>query len=425
MRKCIGVLIACLCVYGLAFAMGTDDSTVQKKGKNSVEIFSWWTAGGEAEGLQAMIDEFNKENPDVELINATVAGSAGSNAKAVLATRMQGGNAPDSFQVHAGHELIDTWVVSNYMEPLTQMFKDNGWLDKFPKGVLDIVSYKSEIYSVPVNIHRSNVLWYNPKIFKKYNLRVPKTMDELFAACEILQKNRVIAFALGDTSPWTATQLLENVILADAGPEKYIALWNGKCSWSDKDIVKALNDYARLIGYVNTDHSAYTDMNALLAVSEGKMAMNLMGDWALGLYQQTGKKEGVDWEWAVFPGTQGDFILISDSFGLPRKAKNRANAVKWLTLCGSKQGQDAFNPIKGSIPARLDADRSKYSAYSKQAMADFASNAIVPSVAHGSAISEAWVTKVNDIVNVFTSDRDVNTAIKEFQSAANRYAPKN
>ena len=164
MRKCIGVLIACLCVYGLAFAMGTDDSTVQKKGKNSVEIFSWWTAGGEAEGLQAMIDEFNKENPDVELINATVAGSAGSNAKAVLATRMQGGNAPDSFQVHAGHELIDTWVVSNYMEPLTQMFKDNGWLDKFPKGVLDIVSYKGEIYSVPVNIHRSNVLWYNPKI---------------------------------------------------------------------------------------------------------------------------------------------------------------------------------------------------------------------------------------------------------------------
>ena len=250
-------------------------------------------------------------------------------------------------------------------------------------------------------------------------------MDELFVACEILQKNRVIAFALGDTSPWTATQLLENVILADAGPEKYIALWNGKCSWSDKDIVKALNDYARLIGYVNTDHSAYTDMNALLAVSEGKMAMNLMGDWALGLYQQTGKKESVDWEWAVFPGTQGDFILISDSFGLPRKAKNRANAVKWLTLCGSKQGQDAFNPIKGSIPARLDADRSKYSAYSKQAMADFASNAIVPSVAHGSAISEAWVTKVNDIVNVFTSDRDVNTAIKEFQSAANRYAPKN
>ena len=40
MRKCIGILVACLCIYGLAFAMGADDSASQKKSKNSVEIFS-------------------------------------------------------------------------------------------------------------------------------------------------------------------------------------------------------------------------------------------------------------------------------------------------------------------------------------------------------------------------------------------------
>jgi glucose/mannose transport system substrate-binding protein len=53
-----------------------------------LEIFSWWTAGGEAEGLNAMYEVFSAKNPDVEIINATVAGGAGSNAKAVLATRM-------------------------------------------------------------------------------------------------------------------------------------------------------------------------------------------------------------------------------------------------------------------------------------------------------------------------------------------------
>jgi glucose/mannose transport system substrate-binding protein len=311
------------------------------------------------------------------------------------------------------------------MESLTQLFKDNGWMDKFPKGVLDIVSYKGEIYSVPVNIHRSNVLWYNPQIFRKYNIQIPTTMDELFKVCETLKQNGVIAFALGDTSAWTATQLLENVILADAGPQKYLALWNGTCKWDDKDIVKALNDYAKLMNYVNPDHSAYTDMNALTAVAEGKMAMNLMGDWALGLYQQMNKKEGTDWEWTIFPGTKDSFILISDSFGLPKNVKNRENAIKWLDVCGSVEGQDAFNPIKGSIPSRLDADKSKYSDYQKKAMDDFAVKTIVPSVAHGSAISEAWVTKVNDIVNVFTSDKDVNAAIKDFQATADKYAPNN
>ncbi len=34
-------------------------------------------------------------------------------------------------------------------------------------------------------------------------------------------------------------------------------------------------------------------------------------------------------------------------------------------------------------------------------MDDFASNAIVPSVAQGAAISEPWLTRINDIMSVF------------------------
>jgi len=87
-----------------------------------LEFFSWWTAGGEADGLNAMFEIFKEKYPEVEIVNATVAGGAGSNAKAVLATRMQAGDPPDSFQVHAGHELIDTWVVADKMEPVTFIF---------------------------------------------------------------------------------------------------------------------------------------------------------------------------------------------------------------------------------------------------------------------------------------------------------------
>src|SRR5699024_7034701 len=52
-----------------------------------VEIFSWWTGAGEEEGLLAMIDLFEDEHPDIAVENAAVAGGAGTNAKAVLATR--------------------------------------------------------------------------------------------------------------------------------------------------------------------------------------------------------------------------------------------------------------------------------------------------------------------------------------------------
>jgi len=108
--------------------------------KGVLEINSWWTAGGEAEGLNALFEIYKAKYPDVEIINATVAGGAGTNAKAVFKTRMLGGDPPDTFQVHAGHELIDTWVIPGYMQPLTDIYKSEGWTESMPQGVLDIVS---------------------------------------------------------------------------------------------------------------------------------------------------------------------------------------------------------------------------------------------------------------------------------------------
>ena len=82
-----------------------------------LEIFSWWTNGGEQEGLNAMFDIYKQKNPGVEIINATVAGGAGTNAKAVLQTRLAGGQPPDSWQVHAGREAL-SYVNAGQLEPL-------------------------------------------------------------------------------------------------------------------------------------------------------------------------------------------------------------------------------------------------------------------------------------------------------------------
>ncbi|MFW6001424.1 MAG: ABC transporter substrate-binding protein, partial [Halanaerobium sp.] len=121
--------------------------------EGEVEVFSWWTGGGEEEGLNALIELFNEEYPDVEFINATVAGGAGSNAKAVLKTRMVGGNPPDSFQVHGGAELIDTYVETEMMVPITDLLEEWGIKDKFNEQILEMSSYEGEYYSIPVNVH--------------------------------------------------------------------------------------------------------------------------------------------------------------------------------------------------------------------------------------------------------------------------------
>ena len=82
--------------------------------QEKLEIFSWW-AGDEGPALQALIDKYAALYPSIQVVNSTVTGGSGVNARAVLKTRMLGGDPPDSFQVHAGQELIGTYVVANRM----------------------------------------------------------------------------------------------------------------------------------------------------------------------------------------------------------------------------------------------------------------------------------------------------------------------
>src|SRR5262245_43587882 len=62
-------------------------------GSGKLEIFSWWTSGGEVEALNALYDIYKKKYSGVEIVNAALAGGAGAggNMKAVLKTRMLGG----------------------------------------------------------------------------------------------------------------------------------------------------------------------------------------------------------------------------------------------------------------------------------------------------------------------------------------------
>ena len=155
--------------------------------KSQLEVFSWWTGGGEAAGLEAMIAIWNEKYPDIEFVNAAVAGGAGSNAKAVLATRLSAGDPPDSWQGHAGQELIGAYVSAGQLEPLDDLYAENGWYDVFPETLIPLISQDGHPYSVPVNIHRANVLWYNPKVLAQYNVAVPTDFASFVAALDALK----------------------------------------------------------------------------------------------------------------------------------------------------------------------------------------------------------------------------------------------
>ena len=388
---------------------------------SEVEVFSWWTGGGEAAGLEAMIEVFSAKNPNIKFNNAAVAGGAGTNARAVLATRLQAGDPPDSWQGHAGQELIGTYVKAGQLEPLNFLYEQEGWLEVMPATLIPLISQDGNIYSVPVNIHRANVMWYNPTILKDNGIEVPKTMDEWFAAMDTLQAAGVIPLAMGEQ--WTAMHLYETIMLATLGADKYNGLWNGQVDWGSPEVKQGLENYAKILTYTNSDSASLSWQDAAQLVVDGDAAFNVMGDWAEGFFRELGKAPNTDYGWAPVPGTGGNFQFLSDSFVLPVGAPDRDQAIAWLTVAGSKEGQDAFNPVKGSIPARSDGDRSLYGVYLQSAMDDWASNTVVGSLTHGVVANDSWKSEIDTALGLFLADQTVETFIAALVAACTASGP--
>jgi len=385
----------------------------------TLEIFSWWTGAGEEDGLLALIDLFESKYPDVAVENAAVAGGAGTNAKAVLAARMQGNDPPSTFQVHGGAELNESWVAADMMEPLNDFYEEYELMDKFPEELIDLVSKDGNIYSVPVNIHRGNVIFYNKAVFEENGISEPTTLDEFMDVLQQLQDAGVTPLAMGDKEAWTATQIFENLLLATLGPDDYRNLWTGDVAFDDDRIVEAAEYFQTILGYVNEDHASRNWQDAAQLVGEGEAGMTNMGDWAKGYFSNDLELEtNVDFGYFAFPGTTEDFMVITDTFGLPKGVEDPELVKEFLNVLASQEGQDAFNPLKGSIPARVDADPSKYDEYGTDTMEDFQNSNLTPSLAHGSAASEGFLTKVNQEVNIFVTQQNVEQFIEKLVQAA-------
>jgi glucose/mannose transport system substrate-binding protein len=250
----------------------------------------------------------------------------------------------------------------------------------------------------------------------KAGLKPPETFEDYFQASDRLKGSQTPALALGEASAGMAGSVFETVLIGTLGVEGYRGLWIGKTSWSDAKVTTALDNFNKMLDNVNPDYLSinWGDTGELLVGNKAAMLVN--GDWQYGFFKA--KKYADQIGWVPTPGSKGIFDIAGDSFGLPKGAKNRENAINWLKVVGSLEGQEAFNPLKGSIPARLDGGKSpNYDPYQKQAMEDFKTSMLVPTAAQGSAAKESWVTDYYNIINYLATKRDVAGTQKRLTQA--------
>jgi glucose/mannose transport system substrate-binding protein len=400
----------------LGLGCSSDQAAAGKaKSEDSLEIFSWWTSAGEAEAFSALLDVYAEAEPNVEVTNA--ANDDPTTARETLKARLQSGEPPDSFQAISGVDIMN-WVGAGKMDPITELAADNGWGDVFPAAVTDILSKDGELYAVPVNIERDNNLYFNTLVLAEHEIEPPQTLDELYAACATLQKANVTPIAVPAAGWVLALVAFETLMPAVNGGKYYLDFLSGKADPHGPELEMFFGELARVLACSNvaTAESSWGVGGDL--VYTGDAAMFVMGDWAKG-YLEGGKdatgasrkvwKAGEDFGVVPGLGSAGYYTFNSAVFGLPSGAQHPNAAAAFLTAVGSKSGQQAFNPIKGSVPARTDVNLADFDDMVRASAADFASagagdNKLLPGYA--SLTSLDFQVEINPSLLVFAVGGD-------------------
>ena len=390
-----------------------------------LEVFSWWTSGGEAAALSALFENYRKKYPGVGVINATVTGGGGSAARPILQTRLAVGNPPDTWQSHPGWELLGQYVEPNYCEPVTDLYQSEGWDKVVPKALVEMLTRDGKIYGVLAGVHRGNVLWYNKRLLEQHGIKVgdKMTFDEFFADCDKLKAAGISALGVGDSGIWASAHLFENTLLGVVGAEGWLDLFNGKMRWDDPKVKQAMQYFAKMQDYLNPDHATLTWDQAVEELMKGKVAFTSMGDWADGEFIKAGMKENQDFGWVSPPGTEGSFIIVADCFTLAKGAPQKEATIAWLKSIGSKEAQEAFSALKGSIPARTDVDKSKFDHYHQWSMVEFAKDKLLPSCVHGEASPAAFQETLNAAITTFISDKNIENFAAALAQATIKETP--
>jgi glucose/mannose transport system substrate-binding protein len=226
-----------------------------------------------------------------------------------------------------------------------------------------------------------------------------------------LRRRGIAPYALGNREGWSLRILaFETVHLALVGGPAYADLFSGRRKVDDAELRTTLAHVARVLDCANADAARLEWHKAVERVRTGAAAMTFSGDWARGYLRSTGAPYDDDVGEVESPGARGAFIFATDTFGLPKAAVHRAGAIELLKVIGSREGQDAFNPIKGSIPARVDADLSRYDAQSRAAAQAFRTSARYPVLA---SLAPASLTReIDAALLAFARTRNADVVIE-------------
>lgn len=401
--KRMTILLAGTILLGAAGLANADD-------KLKAEVFTSWTSGGEGRAVDAIKKEFEKRGGVWE--SSTIAGF--ENANAAFQNRIVAGDPPTAKQVVVGKDPAE-FIEQGLFNPIDDIAAAGKWKDVLPKALYDYITYDGKVYLTPTGIHGESWMFYSRDAFSKAGItEEPKDWDAFFADMDKLKAAGVTPIAWGGQA-WQELKVFNMILLSQVGMDGFMKIYvdKDKTVLASDSVKKTLEILGRMRGYVDEGAPGRNWNDATAMVITGKAGVQFMGDWAKGEFTAAGKVADKDFGCAISPASPG-LIYISDAFGyLKTNDPDQDAAQKLLAeVVMDPAVQVEFSLNKGSIPPRIDVDKSKFDVCTQKGMSFLSEGKIVPE--HAITITPERAGALTDFVGEFwanpSADIDASAA---------------
>ena len=384
-----------------------------------LEVVSWWVSPSEHPAFEALLNAFKSKNPNVDVIDASIAGGGGSNVQVALAARLRAGDPPDVWQTFLGSSLR-AWVDAGRIADASAVYEHANLTAALPPTLLDAATYKDKKWGVPTGSHRGNVLWFNQRVLHDAGVAAPGpgyTSEAFRNDLDKVAASGRTALCLGGKDRFTATELFENTLLGVIGPDGWTKIGDDAFDWRGPQLRQALARFGQIVSRVDPNAGGMTWDQAAKKLATGQCAFLSMNDSVYGELVANHVTEGKDFGYVPYPGTSGAYLAIVDTFVVSADAKDGMNGLKFLETVVDPKTSLEFNKVKGSVPVRKDVDVSTLQAYQRQASESLWHDKILLSITHGELMPSQFQQAMYDAVAAFDQSKSPDAFIDTFQNA--------
>ena len=373
MKKITALTLSIILLMLLSGCGGEENAQGAGTADDPVKLTVWhnWT-GQDAKSIamRKLLDDFRTAHPEIELEDEPLPTDG---LKTRLRTAAAADEMPDLF-VMWPDAMTKEFVKGDLIQPINEFLDSKPeWKNNFIPNALDGYTVNEQIYSVPMNLAPSSLLFYNQAIFDQYKVKVPETWEELMKAIDTFNQNKVIPIALGNKANWVAQSTIFSTI-GDrvTGTDWFLkaAEQNG-ASFTDLQFVQALTVMQDL-GKANAFQSGFDSIDETQMMQlyfQGKSAMVINGGWALANLVNNAPAEVLDQTHVTIlppvPGGKGEAQstagVVGTGMGLNKKleGKQKEAALQLLYALSGPEGQQATLDSSTLVSYKLELDKSK------------------------------------------------------------------